>query len=563
MECPFSLGNELGSGTFGSVYLTRSISGELIVAKKLNYDISSNLREFPAMEIEILNRIKSDYIIPSDGICLSRDDKKLVLTMGVGIGDITPRIKTFTDLGQFIDVIRDIARGIAALHTEFIIHGDIKTENVLDIGNESGVHIYKLIDFGFSNIFDSESNDINGFIGTHIYNAPECTYLHYLINNRTTLSQASDAWAFGVILLDMAILTDEPFPYILADDDWQNRATTRAQMINKPDKQYELIESYLINDFASMTDDEKTKLLWRKIDNPIFENSAVKSMFIELLLGLFQKKYLERTNIITNGKTPIGVSNIFESRFFKYNNINLESRIGPIVTSIDYSFPYPYNSEFISLNELARTLIDFIHIIDLHGVISINIFFRTYVYMAILINNKQRDHIFSQRQMLIPFMATVLCIMYMEENISSIAERVFAYIDRYGMLHNTVISTPFNNIAPIMQAILTNNQLNFSAFDLLMKNNYNMISFIKMALIMDDYIKMENAVFDSNPEFDYQGMLSVEDLFEYISDLYTKIKDGKKLKNEDLRNITEIPEWIIDILNDNHYIFNPMEMAFD
>jgi calcium-dependent protein kinase len=88
-------------------------------------------------------------------------------------------------------VVRQIARGLQALHGAGVVHRDLKPENCLfaDRGEASTL---KIMDFGLSSVEDF-SDPVVTLFGSIDYVSPEAL-------SRQDVSAASDMWSVGVIL---------------------------------------------------------------------------------------------------------------------------------------------------------------------------------------------------------------------------------------------------------------------------------------------------------------------------------------------------------------------------
>jgi serine/threonine protein kinase len=93
------------------------------------------------------------------------------------------------------DIVDGILEGLKHLHTEGVIHRDIKLANILMHKTRGGQWRPKIADFGLSRLMDSlDSSVSNSAIGITIaYAAPEQIENHPIKKN-------VDLWAFGVIL---------------------------------------------------------------------------------------------------------------------------------------------------------------------------------------------------------------------------------------------------------------------------------------------------------------------------------------------------------------------------
>ena len=87
-------------------------------------------------------------------------------------------------------IVSQIAHSISFLHTNFIVHRDLKMENILVDASSSPIQT-KIIDFGLSKVFTINENMAEKY-GTLLYLPPEI-----VLNNR--YSYKIDIWLFGII----------------------------------------------------------------------------------------------------------------------------------------------------------------------------------------------------------------------------------------------------------------------------------------------------------------------------------------------------------------------------
>lgn len=66
-------------------------------------------------------------------------------------------------------LFKEIVKAVAYLHSKKIVHGDIKTANIMITSNLS----VKLIDFGYSVSLSSHKDKIDNYSGTPVYLSPQ------------------------------------------------------------------------------------------------------------------------------------------------------------------------------------------------------------------------------------------------------------------------------------------------------------------------------------------------------------------------------------------------------
>lgn len=102
---------------------------------------------------------------------------------------------------------RDMILGIEYLHSQGVIHRDIKADNILLDEDD----VVKIADFGVSEILDPENDIITKTVGSPAYMAPELAALsshaglklhaeHKGINVSTLSGKSTDIWSMGVTL---------------------------------------------------------------------------------------------------------------------------------------------------------------------------------------------------------------------------------------------------------------------------------------------------------------------------------------------------------------------------
>lgn len=131
-----------------------------------------------------------------------KDDQLWLVMEYCGAGSVTDLVKSTK--GQSLKeewiayICREMLRGLAYLHSNKVIHRDIKGQNVLLTDNAE----VKLVDFGVSAQLDRTIGRRNTFIGTPYWMAPEVIACEE--NQEATYDNRSDLWSLGITALEMA-----------------------------------------------------------------------------------------------------------------------------------------------------------------------------------------------------------------------------------------------------------------------------------------------------------------------------------------------------------------------
>ncbi|KAL9375311.1 hypothetical protein Peur_032190 [Populus x canadensis] len=91
-----------------------------------------------------------------------------------------------------VELALDLARGLNYLHSQKIVHRDVKTENML----LDKTRTVKIADFGVARIEASNPNDMTGETGTLGYMAPE-------VLNGNPYNRKCDVYSFGICLWEI------------------------------------------------------------------------------------------------------------------------------------------------------------------------------------------------------------------------------------------------------------------------------------------------------------------------------------------------------------------------
>ncbi|KAK0174683.1 hypothetical protein PV327_010423 [Microctonus hyperodae] len=180
------------------------------------------------LEADILRQLKHENIVGFRALTLSETGVPCLAMeqLEISLGDLIEK-RLEEDGGPFpaknIEHVGfEVAKGLEYLHhTVLILHGDLKSYNVLVSNN---LKIVKLCDFGVSVPLneqlelDNSKNDFS-YTGTECWNAPE------IISDEGPVTNKTDMWAYGLTLWEMIALLP---PHV--DDESLNESNMDVSM---------------------------------------------------------------------------------------------------------------------------------------------------------------------------------------------------------------------------------------------------------------------------------------------------------------------------------------------
>jgi predicted Ser/Thr protein kinase len=184
----------LGRGGFGTVYQGTWRYNDVAIKELSLSGISDTILSEFQNEAQVMAKLRSDYLVRFYGYCLS---PKYCLVMEFLPGGSLYQLLHSDeplDWSLRLQIAKDISRGIAFLHSEGILHRDIKSLNVL-ISQHSRA---KLTDFGLSRIKTESATSTKGSVGTVCWMASE------LFQRNAKYTQKSDIYSMGVTFWEVA-----------------------------------------------------------------------------------------------------------------------------------------------------------------------------------------------------------------------------------------------------------------------------------------------------------------------------------------------------------------------
>ncbi|XP_039946961.1 serine/threonine-protein kinase PAK 3-like [Hirundo rustica] len=197
----------IGRGTFGDVYRALdNATGEEVAIKKINlYGVRK--KELTVNELMIMKKNRNPNLVNYLDSYLVGERLWLVMEYmdGGTLGDVISETRMSED--EIAVVSRECLQGLDFLHSNLVIHRDVKSFNIL-LRTDGSV---KLADFGLSAQLTPEQNLRTTLAGTTWWMAPEVV-MH------KPYGPKADIWSFGIVGIEM-VQQETPYwnePSVLA-----------------------------------------------------------------------------------------------------------------------------------------------------------------------------------------------------------------------------------------------------------------------------------------------------------------------------------------------------------
>jgi len=189
---PYRLGEQLGEGGMGVVYLASDPAGQLVAVKVLRQGVpaEATARRRLAREVETMRRVHSPHVAQVVDADVEGSPPYIVTRYVAGrtLEDVVSADGPLTGLA-LAKLANGLAAALVAVHQAGVVHRDLKPGNVLLVDGEPVV-----IDFGIAQAPDSTRLTMTGmFMGTPGYLAPEVIEGH-------PSGQAADVHSFGATM---------------------------------------------------------------------------------------------------------------------------------------------------------------------------------------------------------------------------------------------------------------------------------------------------------------------------------------------------------------------------
>ena len=345
----------IGVGTYGKVFLVQNkYTKEFLAMKEIPKTSEDLLSDNEIMdEIEILKNLDHPDIVRINEF-YNTENSYCIINEYCKYGELFEKVNLSFSETQIAVMFRQIFSGLAYLHSNNIVHRDLKLENILindiekSLSTNEDLYLLKIIDFGTAKIFD-KNKKASTVVGSIYYIAPEVLQKKY--------GKECDMWSAGVILY-MFIVGHPPF------DGKNNReimdkikkgkySKSEYRWINASNEVKDLINKLLI------LDPEKRLTAFEALKHPWFTTS--------------------NSNILYNNITKNEVLNCISNLL----NYNIKSKFEELVLAyIVHNLPRPKEAKSciklfklanknedgkLLRNELKQTLLNFVSEEFLHN----------------------------------------------------------------------------------------------------------------------------------------------------------------------------------------------------
>ncbi len=201
----------LGRGAFSTVYKAIDLTTNEPVTVKVLFIEHDEIEEFNKRldffhrEVTLLQRASHPNIVRifDSGIITKQNQFFLVMEYVEGVTlDILIKKGTFK-LERATHILKQIGKGLQAIHAQGIIHRDLNPNNILIFGDEPQEQV-KLIDFGLAKMIRGDTEELflktltssGVIVGTIYYMSPEQC-------KNDTLDASTDIYSMGITAYEM------------------------------------------------------------------------------------------------------------------------------------------------------------------------------------------------------------------------------------------------------------------------------------------------------------------------------------------------------------------------
>ena len=351
----YKIGRLIGQGGFAKVNLGLNVLTGRVVAiksfnktKKTKYGDNLNMDKI-LYEINLMRKLNHPNITK---ILETFEDEKFyfIIMEYINGGNLFSFVKKRRKLSEKVAkfLFRQIILGIKHIHSQLIVHRDIKLENILiDMNNK-----VKICDFGIGIILSSEDQDLHSHCGTPMYIAPE---IILSTKDKGYKGFPVDIWSAGIALY---IMLSGKLPFNL-DDDFQDdfdgynnnnikdkNKKLKYEIVHNEPKYIEKISDEARNLLNGLLNKNPLKRLTcdQILNHPWFSdvNNNKNHLFSKSEKALLSKTYIDyRKNKLEDLIENFTLSNLFNDKKntdIGYNNCETKSSLLAPFNSLNYNY---------------------------------------------------------------------------------------------------------------------------------------------------------------------------------------------------------------------------------
>lgn len=191
----------LGEGQFANVYQAKDLeTGTIVAIKKIKlgsrHEARDGINRTAIREIKLLMEIHHDNVITLLDVIGQKTSIQLVFDfMETDLENLIKDNNVILQYSHIKNILMQIFLGLEHLHLNFILHRDLKPNNLLM--NHNGR--IKITDFGLARYFGSPNRIYTHQVVTRWYRAPELLY------GSRSYGVGVDIWAMGCIIGELLL----------------------------------------------------------------------------------------------------------------------------------------------------------------------------------------------------------------------------------------------------------------------------------------------------------------------------------------------------------------------
>ncbi|PCI36711.1 MAG: hypothetical protein COB50_04365 [Thiotrichales bacterium] len=213
----------LAKGSFATIYLG-TWQQQPVVVKWIHGQLNKTARMQLLREIKIMSRLNCPYITQLYAACLEQKGHCLLMER-VSKGSLRNLLNTSKiNYKQKYRLALTLAKGIAYMHRQGVLHCDLKSANIL----VDAVYNAKITDFGLAQSNDKDIAPIYESSTAVRWLAPET-----LTTATGGYSKAADIYSYGIVLWEI-VMGYKPFAYFKGDNNELRKLIVAGKKQNIP-----------------------------------------------------------------------------------------------------------------------------------------------------------------------------------------------------------------------------------------------------------------------------------------------------------------------------------------